>query len=538
MSRTTTRPSGDLRRWAATLTVCLGLFLLGIDMTMLNVAVPDLQADLQPSMAQIQWIVDGYALVLGGTVLTAGALTDRIGRRRAFVIGLALCAGASLLGALARTPEQVIAARGGMGAGAALLMPATLSTIHNLFPEPQLRRRAIAVWTAVLGAGGLTGPVIGGWLVEHFSWRAGFWINLPIIAITVVLAVLVVPESRGSGKPVDVPGALTSAAGLLSLVWAFIEAPTRGWTGTPVLAAFGAAGLLLMAFTARQATARHPMLPLSLLRRPSVMVGAAVLALMSFSLFGALFITTLYLQGVLGYTPWQAGLRTLALPAGLVIGAMGSLPLAARWGNRFPIVAGLIVATAAFTFLATTTANSAYGHLVVFQTVAGVGAGLSAAAATETVMGATPGDRAGLGSAINDATRQIGSALGVAVQGSLLVTIHSHRMADRLAGTDVPASLAQTVIHQGQGLTTIATAPTLPDSLREQLLAAARESFVAGLTGTALLAGAVTLLAAVAATLLLSSQTCQALPTAAPHAPPRGRGAALEAVPLPQMDAK
>ncbi|MGR4880832.1 hypothetical protein ACIPUC_15710 [Streptomyces sp. LARHCF249] len=192
-------------------------------------------------------------------------------------------------------------------------------------------------------------------------------------------------------------------------------------------------------------------------------------------------------------------------------------------------MAGLIVATAAFTFLATTTANSAYGHLVVFQTAAGVGAGLSAAAATETVMGATPGDRAGLGSAINDATRQIGSALGVAVQGSLLVTIHSHHMADRLAGTDVPASLAQTVIHQG--LTTIATAPALPDSLRGQLLAAARESFVAGLTGTAFLAAAATLLAAVAATFLLPSQTCQALPTTAPHAPRRGGGAVLGAVP-------
>ncbi|MFD4737604.1 MFS transporter [Streptomyces virginiae] len=528
MSRTTTRQSGDHRRWAATLTVCLGLFLLGIDMTMLNVAIPDLQADLQPSMAHIQWIVDGYALVLGGTVLTAGALTDRIGRRRAFVIGLALCAGASLLGALARTPEQVIAARGGMGAGAALLMPATLSTIHNLFPEPQTRRRAIAVWTAVLGAGGLTGPVIGGWLVEHFSWRAGFWINLPVAALTVVLAVLVVPESRGSGEPLDVPGALTSAAGLLSLVWAFIEAPTRGWTGTPVLAAFGASGLLLAAFTVRQAMARHPMLPLSLLRRPSVPVGAVVLALMSFSLFGALFLTTLYLQGVLGYTPWQAGLRTLALPAGLVIGAVGALPLAARWGNRFPIVAGLISATAAFAFLATTTTHSAYGHLVVFQTVAGVGAGLSAAAATETVMGATPGDRSGLGSAVNDATRQIGSALGVAVQGSLLVTIHRHHMTDHLAGTDVPAPLAQAVIHQG--LTPIAISPALPDSLREQLLAAARESFVVGLTGTALLAGAVTLLAAVAATFLLPSQTGQALSTAVPHAPPRGQTAAPGAV--------
>lgn len=172
-------PGRARERWAAPAVVCLGLFLLGMDLTILNVAVPDLQRELRPSMAQVQWIVDAYALVLGGTVLTSGAATDRIGRRRAFICGLAVCGAASVLGALSPTPGPVIAARCGMGAGAALLMPATLSIISNLFPEAALRRRAIALWAATLGLGGMMGPVIGGMLVQRWSWRAGFWVKRP-----------------------------------------------------------------------------------------------------------------------------------------------------------------------------------------------------------------------------------------------------------------------------------------------------------------------------------------------------------------------
>ncbi|MFI6090461.1 MFS transporter [Streptomyces sp. NPDC051218] len=213
-----------------------------MDLTILNVAIPDLLADLRPSMAQIQWNVDGYALVLGGTVLARGALTDRMGRRRTFLAGLVLCAGTSVFGAIAQTPLQTSAARGGMGAAGALMMPATLSIIHWMYPEPMLRRRAIAVWTAVAAAGGLTGPVIGGWLVEHFSWRAGFWVNVPLAAAAFLLTCLLVPESRAKRtEPLDGVGTAMSAAGLLVLVWAIIESPVHGRTSGPVLLAYAPA---------------------------------------------------------------------------------------------------------------------------------------------------------------------------------------------------------------------------------------------------------------------------------------------------------
>jgi EmrB/QacA subfamily drug resistance transporter len=485
---------GDVRRWAATAVVCSGVFLLTLDFTVLNVAVPDLQRALGPSVAQVQWIVDGYALVLGGTVLATGAVTDRFGRRRAFVTGLAVCGAAAAWGASSSQPWQLIAARGGMGAGAALLMPATLSIITTSFPEAGLRRRAIALWTASAGLGGTTGPVVGGGLVEAYSWRAGFWLTVPIAAAGIVAALLVVPESRATtGERLDLPGAALSATGLLALVWAVIESPSHGWTSPEVLTAYGAAALLLTGFAWRQARARAPMLPLHLLRRPRVGVGATTLALMSFGVYGALFLVTLHLQGVLGYSPWQAGLRTLPLAVMLAVGAGAALPLLARGGERTPVTTGLLVVTAAFGFLTTLDASSGYLPVLVFQLAAGFGAGLVAAAGTEAVMAAVPADRAGLGSAVNDATRQVGACLGVAVQGSVLTAVSSSRLADMPTGSTF--------------LDAWSAVGHLPEPQRSQAAATVRDAFVDGLTTAALVAACVTLAAAVLAWCFLPQTT-------------------------------
>lgn len=489
------------RAWT-TAVVCAGLFMLGMDVTILNVAVPGLRQDLPATTAQVQWIVDGYALVLGGTVLSVGAFTDTWGRRRSFVSGVVLCGAASWAGAVAGEPWQLIAARCGMGAGAALLMPATLAVIHHIFPEAVLRARAIAVWAAVGGLGGLGGPVVGGWLVEQFSWRAAFWINVPLAAAIAVGALLVVPESRAERRTgFDGLGAVLSAAGLLALVWAVTEGPHRGWTGPATLTGFAAAAVLLTAFTWWQARTATPMLPLAVLRAPQVHVAAVALTLMSFALFGALFVLTLYLQGVLGYGPLEAGLRTMPLPAALAAGAACALPLlssrrgAARGAAgvsavRLPVVAGLLVVTLGFAVLATTGAASGYPRCLVFQLVAGFGAGLVAAAATESVMGAVPSGAAALGSAVNDSTRQLGSALGIAVQGSLLTTVFTDRLTAVLDRGSLPARPAD-----GLGL----DLARLPEPLRSPVAAAVREAFADAMTVTALTAGAATAVAAVLA---------------------------------------
>ncbi|MGW8378079.1 MFS transporter [Streptomyces sp. ODS28] len=489
-------PLAPRRRWAATAALCLGLFLLGLDLTVLNVAVPGLQADLDASMGETQWVVDAYALVLGGLVLTVGALTDRLGRRRAFVCGVYVCALASVCGAVAADPAQVIAARAGMGAGAALLMPATLSIVSALFPDPAERARAIALWTAVGGLGGGCGPVIGGWLVDQFSWRAAFWINLPFALAIVALTLWLVPAFRPvRGTRADPPGAVLSAAGLLALVWSIIESPGRGWTSPEVLAGYAGAGLLLVLFVLWERRTPHPMLPPALLGQRRISLSAGALAMMSFALYGSLFVATLYLQGVLDYSPWRAGLCTLPLPGGLIVGAALSVRLGARCGQRATLLLGLAVVAGGFAVLAGIGPDSGYPPLAAFQIIAGTGAGLIATAATASVMDAVPEGQAGLGSAVNDATRQVGVALGVAVQGSVLAAGYGDRMSRDLAAAHAPAALDPATDNI---LAARALSDHVPAGSRERLLDSASEAFTWGMTHAALVAGAVVTLTGLA----------------------------------------
>lgn len=480
-------------RWKATAVLCLGLYLLGLDATILSVASPSLERALNAGTAQIQWISDGYALVLGGIVLATGAVTDRIGRRRAFTAGLALCGAAAAAGACADSASGLIASRLVMGAGAALLMPATLSLITNLFPERELRRRGIAAWAAVGAAGTATGPALGGYLVEYSTWRAAFWINVPIALCAILLAYRYVPESRAPrAEPVDFTGALLSALCLLTVVWAVIEAPSRGWSSPAVLTAFVSAALLLTGFAAHQTRSQHPMLPLALLRRPQIGGAAAVLALLMFALLGTFFVLALYLQTILAFSPWQAGLRTLPIPAALIAGAVLATPAIIRFGTRTTMLAGLVVVAAGLAVLATTTVHSTYDRIALFEILTGLGAGLTATAGTEAVMAGVPATHAALGSAINDATRQVGAALGIAVHGSVLSDIYGRRLQHLTTRTP-----AEPLTH-GPGttldpLTTYKMAATAPWHARQALQQASRQAFLDGFTATARLSCAVAL---------------------------------------------
>jgi EmrB/QacA subfamily drug resistance transporter len=470
---------GLVRRWAATVTVCLGLFLTGIDATVLNIAIPDLQRDLRPSAAEVQWIIDGFALVMAGTVLAAGTLGDRQGRRRIFIAGLAVCTLASAGGGVADTPGQVIAARAGMGAGSALVMPATLSIIIHLFPEPHLRRRAITLWTAIAGIGGLLGPVVGGWLIEHFSWRAGFWINVPVAVLAIALAAWLVPESREKAAgSLDLLGVVLSTAGLSALVWAVVEGPGHGWTSPPVLAGFAVSVLLLAAFLTWQARCRSPMLPLHLLRVPRIAFGLSAMTLVSFIVFGLTLILTMYMQSVLGYTPMQTGIRLLPAPVGMIVGSGLALPLMHRANERLLVIAGTAVQAAALLMMATFTADTAYGTVALFLTILGVGAGLVMAPCTEMVMAAIPGRHAGLGSALNDVTRQVGLALGVAVQGSLHTSTSARRLRQRVGGLpdDVEAGTILATASSARG----------PGSPSPSTVTAAKDAFTFGMAQCAI----------------------------------------------------
>ncbi|MEV4192414.1 MFS transporter [Streptomyces toxytricini] len=473
--------------------MCSALFLLGLDFTVLNVAIPALQEDLGPSMAQTQWIVDGYALVLGGCVLATGILGDTYGRRRAFVAGLVVCALASVLGARADGVEQVIVARCGMGLGAALFMPATLATIVHVFSDAADRRRAISLWAAVAGIGALAGPLAGGWLVEHSTWRAVFWINVPLALLLAAVALRMVPESRDA-RPgrLDWPGAALSSAGLLASVWAVIEAPGRGWTSTTVLGAFAVAGVLLGLFTAWEVRTAGPMVPPALFKRGPVGPACVALAAMSFCGMGAMFILTLYLQQVRGHSPWEAGARTIPLSLTLAAGAALAPTLLRRFGARVPVTAGLVLVAGGFAVMARLETGSSYAHVLAFEALVGLGSGLVAPVATELVLTAVPAAKSGLGSALNDATRQVGSTLGVAVLGSILTTVFTVRLEDRLQAH--PA--AQTLLRDQDGRDLLTRSGHPGAGTGSALVQETGAAFIHGMTAAAIAGAGAALLAA------------------------------------------
>lgn len=459
----------------------LGLFLLSMDVTILNVAIPSLQRDLDPTLAQVQWIVDAFALVLGATVLSCGALTDRVGRRRCFLIGLTLSAVASTAGALSDGAAQVIAARAVMGGAAALMMPATLSTLTHLYPEPMLRRRAYMAWTMVVGLGGLAGPAGGGWLLDHFSWRAAFWANVPLAVLAAALAVWRVPESRATHPPrVDIAGTLLSCGGLLALVWAVIESPVRGWSSPSVWIGYALAAALLTTFACQQQRSSHPMLPPHLMRLPRVAWVSLSTTVLCLAMFGALFLVSLYLQGLRGYSPWEAGMRTLPMTMGLLPGAAAALPLMSRFGERVCLVSGVITTAVAFALLATVDADSSYQLIMVFQIVSGVGVGIASTVSQDLLMNSIPTEQAGIGSAITDATREIGATLGVAVLGSVFATTFSSHLGTVAPGGATPAH--------------VITALTRTTSLPAELQPLVRESFAHALSLTCLLTTALLLI--------------------------------------------
>lgn len=321
-----------------------------------------------------------------------------------------------------------------MGCGAALLMPSTLSLITVVFPDPAGRRKAVAVWAFVAGLGALAGPVIGGLLVEHYGWRAGFWINVPVVVVTLAGTGWWVPESRhprpGPGPP-DRVGMGAVTCGMGALVWSIIQGPVRGWIDPAIGAGFILAVLAFALLPWWEKRHPAPLLPPRLFADRRFTAAVAALAWMFFALFGSLFLLTLYLQTQLHYAPAQTGLRLLPLAAALGAGAGASLLIAPRWGDRLTVTTGMLLVASGFGFLALAPPVSGYGPAVGYQLVAGFGAGLAAPPATEAVLGAVPGEQAGTGAAVNDLVREVGGALGIAVLGSLLAAHHAQAGAPR-----------------------------------------------------------------------------------------------------------
>lgn len=416
-------------RWIILGIMSLSLVIVMLNNVTLNVALPEMSKDLQANNSDLQWIVDSYALIFGGMLLVMGALGDRFGRKRALQLGLVLLGLASAAAAFyADSSNDVILARATMGFGAALVMPATLSIVIVVFPREE-RGKAIGIWTMMAGIGAPIGLLVGGWAVENYDWQMVFLINIPIILLALSLGLMFVPNSKDSKKtPLDPVGAVLSIAALGTILYAIIEAPSLGWTSSEMILISGLGIILTYMFVKWERKAEYPMLPIGFFKFNGFSLGLIAIMLASFVMFSFMFTQMLHFQLVRGHTALEAAVRFLPLPLGLMPAAANSDRLSAKFGSNNVISMGLVLMTAAMAIFTTVEIDSEYIRLACIFLLLGFGMGLTLAPATTVVMDSIPSDKAGVGSATNDASREVGGALGIAIGGSVLNEYYQRNM--------------------------------------------------------------------------------------------------------------
>jgi EmrB/QacA subfamily drug resistance transporter len=496
--------------------LCVTLLLISLDNTVLNVALPTIVRSLGASSSQLQWMVDAYAVVFAGLLLSLGALGDRVGRKWVFMGGLVVFGGGSAFAAWSGSPDRLTLARAVMGIGAAALMPCTLSILTNVFTAEEDRARAIGIWSGTSGLGVALGPILGGLLLAHFWWGSVFLINVPVAAIGFVAAIWLVPNSSNpaSGRP-DPVGAGLSMLGLGLLLWGIIEAPGRGWSSPLIVGALAGALVVIAVFVGWERKIDHPMLPLRFFSRRRYSVAIAALALVLFALLGMFFLMTQYLQFALGYSPLEAGVRVAPVALVLLVIAPFSAVAARRFGTKFVVASGMALIALGLGLLSTTTLAGTYADCIGPFVILGIGVALALAPSTESVMGSLPIDEAGVGSATNDTAMQVGGALGVGVLGTALTLRYQHLLAPVVARAGVPASVGK-LIQSSLGAA-LAVAHHAPKKQGAALASVARSAFVSGMDLALIIATVVVGLAAVLVLVFLPNHGSPTSPDMEPH---------------------
>jgi EmrB/QacA subfamily drug resistance transporter len=439
------------RRWAILAVLCLSVFVTVVDGTIVNVALPSLAIDLGASTRQMQWIVDAYLLVFTGLLLAAGALGDRFGRKRALVVGLVLFGLTSAFAGSASSASELIAGRALMGIGAALIFPATLAILTNVFADPSERAKAIGVWSGVTGLAVAAGPITGGWLLEHFWWGSVFYINVPVVVVAVIAVVVLVPNSREKNAPrLDVVGLLLSITSIGALVLTIIEAPEWGWLSVQTFVGFIIAATLISTFIRWELRTAHPLLPVRIFRNLRFSAASVSITSAFFALFGFIFLVTQYFQLVRGYTPLESGVRTLPVAFSIAFASVLAPRVVERVGTTRVVMTGLASMAATFAWISTNSATTSYLEIVGQMILLGGGLGLTTAPATESIMGSLSVDKAGVGSAVNDTTRELGGTLGVAVVGSVFSSVYAGALRDGPAFAKLPDD-AQVLTEESVG---------------------------------------------------------------------------------------
>jgi EmrB/QacA subfamily drug resistance transporter len=419
--------SEDARKWWTLGAVAFGLFMIMLDNTVVNVALPSIAADLKVGLSELEWIVTGYALTFASLMLTGGKLADLLGRRLIFILGLAIFTASSLACGLAESGEMLIGARVVQGVGAALMNPATLSIIAATFP-PRQRGTAIGIWAGVSALALAFGPLVGGLLTEHISWNWIFFVNVPVGAVAIVASVLLIPESRDQSleQRLDLPGLLTSGLGLFSLTYALIEGNSYGWMSGRIIGAFAIAVALLATFVLLERHQRIPMLDLSLFKNGTFTGANLAVLLVALAMFGVFFFVSLYMQGVLGYSAVQAGAAFLPMTVLIMFVAPIAGRSTDRFGSRWLITVGMLLLACQLLYFSRLGVEESYWHIFPAMLIGGFGMAMVMTPSAAAAVRALPVDKSGVGSAVLNAFRQVGGSVGIALMGAIM----AHRIGD------------------------------------------------------------------------------------------------------------
>lgn len=421
---------------------CFGLFMVMLDNTIVNVALPSIQRELGASVTSLQLVVDAYILVFASLLLTAGALGDRFGRKRVFQVGLVIFTAASALCGLAGNEQMLIAARAVQAVGGAALLPSTLALVTSTFPDRREQAQAIGLWSGVSAMALVAGPLLGGLLTDSLGWRSVFYVNVPVGALALLVATRVIAESRNpAGRRLDLAGQLLAILTLGSLTFAMIEGNSRGWTSPAILALLAIAVVGLPAFLLVESRRADPMLALGFFRDPSFSSANAIAMLVGFALLGFVFFNTLYFQTVQGYTPLQAGLRFAPSTLVIVVVAPIAGRLASRYGYWVPVAAGTALGGAALLLFTRSQAGTPYMELLGPLLLLGLGLGLTISPMTAAAVAGMPPEQAGVAAATINTTRQVGGALGVAVLGAIVTARFSAVLPSRLEQLHLPSAI-------------------------------------------------------------------------------------------------
>ncbi|MFC4035048.1 MFS transporter [Streptomyces polygonati] len=490
----------------------LASFVINLDTTLVNVALPTLTRELGASTAQLQWVVDAYNLVFAALLLTSGSLSDRFGRKGMLMAGLLVFGAASFVGGFARSPAELITARAVMGLGAAMTFPATLALLTGVFTSRKERALSIGLWGATAGMAIALGPIVGGFLLEHYSWSSIFYALGPVSVAVVALVVLFVPRSKSPAPHrLDFAGLVLSAGFMGLLVYTVIQAPDRGWASAGSLLGFAAALLLLVMFIVGERRAAQPMLDVRLFKDMRFSAASASVTVAFFTLFGFIFLITQFFQFVRTYSPLSTGVHLLPVAVSVGVGSVLGTRLAVRVGTKAIVTAGLALQAIFYLWVAGDISPTlSYGIIAVQMVVYGLGMGLTSAPATESIMGAVAADQAGVGSAINDSTRLLGGTLGVAVIGSVYATLYDSRLDNALPASLPPqlTHLAHQSVGSAFGVSSQLAAhgqPAMADAVRQ----AATQAFDHGLSIGCVVAGLVAVAGALLASAFLPAQPPQ-----------------------------